>query len=119
MTALNVGVVCLAAGLVIRVGRESFVCRCGAGGEGLGVEFGGVVLRAYFAAELVLFYVSFLRTNSFGNGGRTPPCSCGCPVGWILGLNSPCLLVAMELTLLSSLILDVFCCFVFKKRIKS
>lgn len=64
MTALNIGIVGLAAGFIVCVCWEGFVCRCGAGGEGLGVEFRGEVLRSDFATKLVLFYVRFFYLNT-------------------------------------------------------
>lgn len=111
MAALDIGVVGLTARIVDRVGDESLASGSGAGRVGLSVEFLCVVCGGGLDTGLVLLRVlvdlEHILQLSYGAGIHTPPCSWGPPEGCTPGLNSPCLLVAMELTLSKWLILIV------------
>lgn len=107
MTALDVGVICLAAGLVDGVGGVGVAGGSGAGGVGFGMEFGSVVSGRCLEAGFVLFMSVSKVLRNPGWIEHTPPCSIGALVGFTPGLNSPCLGVATESMLLSSLMMDV------------
>lgn len=111
MAALDIGVVGLTARVVNRVGGESLASGSGAGRVGFSVEFLRVVCGGGLDTGLVLLsmlvYLEHILQLYYGVGVHTPPCSWGPPEGCTPGLNSPCLLVAMELTLSKWLILIV------------